>query len=56
MSVMHWVNFRDKLNSEEKAEVEAAQLKVTLLQAITVSYTYCMCISWKKDCNPLFGQ
>ena len=29
--------FRDKLNSEERAEVEAVRLKMTLLQAITVS-------------------
>ena len=28
---------RDKLNSEERAEVEAVRLKMTLLQAITVS-------------------
>lgn len=28
---------RDKLNSEERAEVEAVRLKMSLLQAITVS-------------------
>ena len=39
LSVMQ---FRDKLNSEKKAEAKAAQLKVTFLQAITVSNAACI--------------